>query len=56
MFLPFLMFVCFFHLLYGKTRYLRLELLEGVVAYHSGNHEEARKALNSAQSKFNQVI
>ncbi|XP_020259328.1 NEDD8 ultimate buster 1 [Asparagus officinalis] len=35
--------------------YLRLELLEGVVAYHSGNHEESRKALNSALSKYNQL-
>lgn len=35
--------------------YLRLELLEGVAAYHSGNHEESRKTLNSAQSKFNQL-
>ncbi|RWW28125.1 hypothetical protein BHE74_00006017 [Ensete ventricosum] len=35
--------------------YLRLELLEGVVAYHSGKYEEARKALSSAQAKYMQV-
>ncbi|KAM0939087.1 putative Ubiquitin-like domain, UBA-like superfamily, Ubiquitin-associated domain-containing protein [Dioscorea sansibarensis] len=35
--------------------YLRLELLEGVVAYHSGNYAESRKALNSAQAKYLQL-
>ncbi|KAJ6850307.1 putative NEDD8 ultimate buster 1 [Iris pallida] len=35
--------------------YLRLELLEGVVAYHSGKYEESRKALSSAQSKYVQL-
>lgn len=35
--------------------YLRLELLEGVVFFHSGDHEKSRKALNSAQIKFNQL-
>ncbi|KAF3782793.1 NEDD8 ultimate buster 1 [Nymphaea thermarum] len=32
--------------------YLRLELLEGVVAYHCGRFEESRKALASAQAKY----
>ncbi|CAL9056662.1 unnamed protein product [Musa banksii] len=35
--------------------YLRLELLEGVVAYHSDKYEEARKALSSAQAKYMQL-
>ncbi|KAJ3677256.1 hypothetical protein LUZ60_002980 [Juncus effusus] len=35
--------------------YLRLELLEGVVAYHNGNLEEARKSLSSAQAKYMQL-
>ncbi|KAJ0984792.1 hypothetical protein J5N97_003148 [Dioscorea zingiberensis] len=35
--------------------YLRLELLEGVVAYHSGKYAESRKALDSAQAKFLQL-
>ncbi|XP_072977800.1 uncharacterized protein [Typha angustifolia] len=35
--------------------YLRLDLLEGVVAYHSGNFEEARKSLSSAQAKYMQL-
>lgn len=33
-----------------------MELLEGVVAYHSGHFDESRKALTSAQAKFFQVI
>ncbi|KAG5226015.1 NEDD8 ultimate buster [Salix suchowensis] len=32
--------------------YLRLELLEGVVAYHSGQFDKSRKFLASAQEKF----
>ncbi|MED6137295.1 hypothetical protein PIB30_063753 [Stylosanthes scabra] len=32
--------------------HLRLELLEGVVAYHSGQFEKARVALTSAEAKF----
>ncbi|KAE9604557.1 hypothetical protein Lal_00010829 [Lupinus albus] len=32
--------------------HLRLELLEGVVAYHSGQLEKSRKALASAKAKF----
>uniref|UniRef100_A0A6M2F3Y9 UBA domain-containing protein n=1 Tax=Populus davidiana TaxID=266767 RepID=A0A6M2F3Y9_9ROSI len=32
--------------------YLRLELLEGVVAYHSGQFDKSRKFLTSAQAKF----
>ncbi|CAK7338565.1 unnamed protein product [Dovyalis caffra] len=32
--------------------YLRLELLEGVVAYHSGQFDKSRKYLTSAQAKF----
>uniref|UniRef100_A0A5B7BXS4 Putative NEDD8 ultimate buster 1 n=1 Tax=Davidia involucrata TaxID=16924 RepID=A0A5B7BXS4_DAVIN len=35
--------------------YLRLELLEGVVAYHGGQIEKSRKALTSAQAKFFQL-
>lgn len=35
--------------------YLRLELLEGVVAYHSGQTEKALKSLNSAQAKYIQL-
>ncbi|MCL7024672.1 hypothetical protein MKW94_026706, partial [Papaver nudicaule] len=35
--------------------YLRLELLEGVVAYHSGQTEKALKSLNSAQARYNQL-
>ncbi|XP_030468722.2 uncharacterized protein LOC115687340 [Syzygium oleosum] len=32
--------------------HLRLELLEGVVAYHSGHLDKSQKALTSAQEKF----
>uniref|UniRef100_A0A6N2K0Y1 UBA domain-containing protein n=1 Tax=Salix viminalis TaxID=40686 RepID=A0A6N2K0Y1_SALVM len=35
--------------------YLRLELLEGVVAYHSGQFDKSRKFLTSAQAKFFQL-
>lgn len=35
--------------------YLRLELLEGVVAYHSGHFENSRDSLNAAQIKFFQL-
>ncbi|XP_027066932.1 uncharacterized protein [Coffea arabica] len=35
--------------------YLRLELLEGVVAYHSGRVENSRASLNAAQIKFFQL-
>ncbi|XP_042482303.1 NEDD8 ultimate buster 1-like [Macadamia integrifolia] len=35
--------------------YLRLELLEGVVAYHSNQFDKSRKALTSAQAKYLQV-
>ncbi|WOK91620.1 hypothetical protein Cni_G00311 [Canna indica] len=35
--------------------YVRLELLEGVVAYHCGNFKEARKSLSSAQAKYTQL-
>ncbi|KAF9679726.1 hypothetical protein SADUNF_Sadunf06G0044400 [Salix dunnii] len=35
--------------------YLRLELLEGVVAYHSGQFDKSRKFLTSAQAKFLQL-
>ncbi|OMO61693.1 hypothetical protein COLO4_33364 [Corchorus olitorius] len=35
--------------------HMRLELLEGVVAYHNGQFDEARKALNAAQAKFSQL-
>lgn len=33
-----------------------MQLLEGVVAYHSGQFDQSRKALTSAQAKFLQVI
>ena len=42
-------FVCFL------CRHMRLELLEGVVAYHNGQFDKSRKALTSAQAKFSQV-
>ncbi|KAG0590476.1 hypothetical protein M758_1G109800 [Ceratodon purpureus] len=35
--------------------YVRLELLEGVVAYHSGQADSARTSLLSAQEKFEQL-
>ncbi|MED6157234.1 hypothetical protein PIB30_021432 [Stylosanthes scabra] len=35
--------------------HLRLELLEGVVAYHSGQLDKSRKALDSAKAKFVQL-
>ncbi|XP_022749590.1 NEDD8 ultimate buster 1-like isoform X2 [Durio zibethinus] len=35
--------------------HLRLELLEGVVAYHTGQFDKSRKALTSAQAKFSQL-
>ncbi|XP_062184388.1 uncharacterized protein LOC133888241 [Phragmites australis] len=35
--------------------YVRLELLEGVVAYHNGNSEKARGSLTSAQAKYLQL-
>ncbi|XP_059637852.1 uncharacterized protein LOC132279826 [Cornus florida] len=35
--------------------HLRLELLEGVVSYHSGHIEKTRKALTSAQIKYFQL-
>lgn len=35
--------------------YTRLELLEGVVAYHTGLLEESCKALTSAQAKYQQL-
>lgn len=35
--------------------YVRLELLEGVVAYHNGHTENARGSLSSAQAKYMQL-
>ncbi|CAK9134285.1 unnamed protein product [Ilex paraguariensis] len=35
--------------------HLRLELLEGVIAYHSGKLEKSREALTSAQAKYLQL-
>ncbi|KAJ4733140.1 NEDD8 ultimate buster 1 [Rhynchospora pubera] len=35
--------------------YLRLELLEGVVAYYNGDFEKAQESISSAQIKFNQL-
>ena len=37
-------------------RYLRLELLEGIVAFHCGRFEAAEKLLRSAHTKYNQVF
>ncbi|KAK1292470.1 hypothetical protein QJS10_CPB17g02164 [Acorus calamus] len=37
------------------NRYLRLDLLEGVVAYHSGLYDQSRKALTSAKVKYQQL-
>lgn len=36
-------------------RYLRMELLEGVAAYHSGQLQKSKDALTSAQAKYLQV-
>ncbi|KAL6223802.1 hypothetical protein ACLB2K_002660 [Fragaria x ananassa] len=38
-----------------RALYLRLELLEGVVAYHSGQVDKSMKVLTSAQEKFTQL-
>ncbi|XP_061991128.1 uncharacterized protein LOC133709408 [Rosa rugosa] len=38
-----------------RALYLRLELLEGVVAYHSGQVYKSMKVLTSAQEKFTQL-
>ncbi|XP_022732035.1 NEDD8 ultimate buster 1-like isoform X2 [Durio zibethinus] len=35
--------------------HMRLELLEGVVAYHNGQFDKSTKALTSAQAKFSQL-
>jgi hypothetical protein len=35
--------------------YVRLELLEGVVAYYNGQTEKSRGSLTSAQAKYLQV-
>nr|XP_043626745.1 NEDD8 ultimate buster 1 [Erigeron canadensis] len=35
--------------------HLRLELLEGIVAYHSGDLEKAKKSLNSARDRYLQL-
>ncbi|KAB2069435.1 hypothetical protein ES319_A08G095600v1 [Gossypium barbadense] len=35
--------------------HMRLELLEGVVAYHNGQLDKSKKALTSAQEKFSQL-
>lgn len=35
--------------------YVRLELLEGVVAFHTGLFEAAKRSMVSAQSKYNQL-
>ena len=37
-------------------RHLRLELLEGVVSFHSSQIEKSKKMLTSAQAKYLQVI
>jgi hypothetical protein len=42
-------------LIFLIDRYLRLELLEGVVAYHTGQNDKALNALKSAHAKFLQV-
>lgn len=38
-----------------NVRHLRLELLEGVAAFHSCKFDKAREAINSAQAKYLQV-
>lgn len=43
--------ITFFH----NVRHLRLELLEGVAAYHSCKFDKAREAINSARAKYFQV-
>lgn len=40
---------------YFLCRHMRLELLEGVVAYHNGQLDKSKGALTSAQAKFSQV-
>ncbi|XAR66832.1 hypothetical protein NMG60_11013181 [Bertholletia excelsa] len=35
--------------------HLRMELLEGVVAYHSGQYEKSKQALTTAQTKYFQL-
>lgn len=42
-------------LLFLLARYVRLELLEGVVAYHTGQNDKALNALKSAHAKLLQV-
>ncbi|CAN0901124.1 NEDD8 ultimate buster 1 [Linum grandiflorum] len=39
----------------GLALYMRLELLEAVVAYHSGQLEKSRRYLMSAETKFKQL-
>lgn len=41
--------------LISVDRHLRLELLEGVVSFHSGQFEISKKMLTSAQAKYLQV-
>ncbi|KAG8043707.1 hypothetical protein GUJ93_ZPchr0458g22754 [Zizania palustris] len=53
-------YLCFVMLLQAGRHadlaiYVRLELLEGVVAYHNGRTEKARESLNSAQAKYMQL-
>jgi hypothetical protein len=36
-------------------RYVRLELLEGVVAFHSGEQQQARQRLQSAQARWQKL-
>ncbi|GBG66204.1 hypothetical protein CBR_g57083 [Chara braunii] len=38
-----------------RSRYVRLELLEGVVAFYAGDLESARRILSSAKDKFHQL-
>lgn len=40
---------------YHNVRHLRLELLEGVAAYHSCRFDKSREAINSARAKYFQV-
>lgn len=46
------MFECCLILL---CRYLRLELLEGIVAYHNGQFEQSRVSLTSAEDRYSKV-
>lgn len=39
----------------GRARYVRLELLEGVAAYHAGDTRAARAKLGAAKAKWERL-